>query len=480
MATEKILETRISLLYNTYDAWVAADPILKRGEIAIVEIAAATNNVVNESAVPTILFKAGALTGDKKFSQLEWASAKAADVHSWAKKSDTEFIAWAAGKIVPKFSVEVTGTGNAVTNASWDSANGKLTLTKGETFATKSDFDSHAHDIAATDDDVVIATGGELSVDIKHAKQLGEGKSYNTGASTGVSEFGKSATIKIPSITVNEYGHITKAEDKDVIISIPTPETVTLPTVADTAEDGKFVTEVDQTDGAITVTRKAVEVVHADGQIYLTIGGQKIGSGFSDADFVKDGMLESVTKSESDNTITFKWNTDAGISETIIDIDDLVEVYTAGSGIEVDNFVISHAIPETVAANVTKTARTYISGIEFDEFGHVTKVETGVEEDQDLTHDHDTQYKKLQTAVTEVGDASKTLKISQDEQGVVTATPVKISIAQDQVQGLTDVLNSKANDSDLAAIAKSGNVNDLIQTTGDVLILDCNAALFGN
>ena len=36
---------------------------------------------------------------------------------------------------------------------------------------------------------------------------------------------------------------------------------------------------------------------------------------------------------------------------------------------------------------------------------------------------------------------------------------------------------TKANDADLAAIAKSGNVNDLIQTEGDVLIFDCGTSV---
>lgn len=39
-----------------------------------------------------------------------------------------------------------------------------------------------------------------------------------------------------------------------------------------------------------------------------------------------------------------------------------------------------------------------------------------------------------------------------------------------------DKVSEKANDADLAAIAKSGNVNDLVQTAGDVLIFDCGNA----
>lgn len=39
-----------------------------------------------------------------------------------------------------------------------------------------------------------------------------------------------------------------------------------------------------------------------------------------------------------------------------------------------------------------------------------------------------------------------------------------------------DKVSEKANDTDLAAIAKTGNVNDLIQTVGDVLVFDCGSS----
>lgn len=39
-----------------------------------------------------------------------------------------------------------------------------------------------------------------------------------------------------------------------------------------------------------------------------------------------------------------------------------------------------------------------------------------------------------------------------------------------------DKVSEKANDADLAAIAKTGNVNDLVQTAGDVIIFDCGTS----
>ena len=39
-----------------------------------------------------------------------------------------------------------------------------------------------------------------------------------------------------------------------------------------------------------------------------------------------------------------------------------------------------------------------------------------------------------------------------------------------------DKVSEKANDADLATIAKTGNVNDLVQTAGDVLVFDCGSS----
>ena len=80
-----------------------------------------------------------------------------------------------------------------------------------------------------------------------------------------------------------------------------------------------------------------------DGKTYIQLLGKdsEVISEFDAAEFIADGMLESVTKDTETNEIIFKWNTSAGVTETKIDIDDLVEVYTAGNGIDIKNFVVS-------------------------------------------------------------------------------------------------------------------------------------------
>lgn len=71
--------TRIQSKIDTYAQWMANDPILLKGELAIATIPAATGAVKQE---PATLLKVG--NGADKFSALPFISARAADVAAWA------------------------------------------------------------------------------------------------------------------------------------------------------------------------------------------------------------------------------------------------------------------------------------------------------------------------------------------------------------------------------------------------------------
>lgn len=84
---EKVLKTKIKLRYDTYAKWKTANPILEKGEIAVVEID--TKDPVNKM-LPPIMFKVGNGQSNSegvklKFNDLNWSSALAADVYDWAK-----------------------------------------------------------------------------------------------------------------------------------------------------------------------------------------------------------------------------------------------------------------------------------------------------------------------------------------------------------------------------------------------------------
>lgn len=81
--TTKTLNTRICMKNDTYAQWVEKDPVLLKGEVGVVVIPADTGAAQGE---PVTLFKVG--DGTKKFSQLDFIGAKAADVYSWAKAAN--------------------------------------------------------------------------------------------------------------------------------------------------------------------------------------------------------------------------------------------------------------------------------------------------------------------------------------------------------------------------------------------------------
>lgn len=78
----KVFQTRIQLKYDTYANWSANNPILKAGEMAIATVAAGEQAMTN---LPNIVLKVG--DGTSHYNDLNFVSALAADVHTWAKAS---------------------------------------------------------------------------------------------------------------------------------------------------------------------------------------------------------------------------------------------------------------------------------------------------------------------------------------------------------------------------------------------------------
>lgn len=79
--TNKVFQTRIQLKYDSYKNWLAADPILKKGEMAIATVDQGDNDSLHN--LPNVVLKIG--DGASKYSLLPFVSGLAADVYSWAK-----------------------------------------------------------------------------------------------------------------------------------------------------------------------------------------------------------------------------------------------------------------------------------------------------------------------------------------------------------------------------------------------------------
>lgn len=90
MATKRSINTRIQLKYSSLEEWSnisvpekGGNLILNKGEVGIVAIPSGSAHL--QTTPPAIMFKVG--DGTTPFKDLPWASALAADVYAWAKKS---------------------------------------------------------------------------------------------------------------------------------------------------------------------------------------------------------------------------------------------------------------------------------------------------------------------------------------------------------------------------------------------------------
>ena len=95
MAIEKLINTRIQLKYDSLENWSSKNPTLKSGELAIAYLPPKGTGNAPAASSEAVLFK----VGPGEFNSLPWASAIAADVYSWAKKSEAEFTTWVKGLI---------------------------------------------------------------------------------------------------------------------------------------------------------------------------------------------------------------------------------------------------------------------------------------------------------------------------------------------------------------------------------------------
>lgn len=93
---EKQINARFQLKYDSFANWNAKNPELKSGEVAIAYLGDTVNkNETGHGNNHPVLFK----VGPGNFNSLPWASALAADVHAWAKKTENEFKTWVKGLV---------------------------------------------------------------------------------------------------------------------------------------------------------------------------------------------------------------------------------------------------------------------------------------------------------------------------------------------------------------------------------------------
>lgn len=399
MATnEKILNTRIQLKYDSFSNWSTKNPTLKQGELAIAYLASSHTTTTPDNGIHPVLFK----VGPGQFNSLPWASALAADVYAWAKKENPDW------NDFPALPIEIidNGSGKFVTDIVYEE--NKITISRSD---VSWDDITNKPDFNLIDTVTTVTAGNGINVTSDNADDPTYTVSHaNTSDVKNVTAADRTY---VKSLTFDDYGHVTAVTTGT--------ETVVDTNTAHTHVNGSGikVSAAGGIDGEVKADLNiAFELVNKTIKLYDKSDSTKAAIATLDASsFIKDGMLNDVAYDAETNTLTFTWNTDAGISTDTVELSDILDPYTAGAKIVIDGTEISHA--EIAAPIATAgSGRTYLTGVTTDGHGHITGYTTASESDQDLSN-----YKTKQEAYSATGSTVKTITaVSQNANGEIAVT----------------------------------------------------------
>lgn len=413
MATKEF-KARLVNKIDTYANWTSNDPVLLKGEIAIVDVPASTDVVQQE---PAVLIKIG--DGTKKFSELPWISAKSADVYSWAlaptkptyQASEIEGLdAYISGKVEDTDTqyqlVKVNNTTfklqSKPLNGSWSDVGDPITvvytLTTGTTNGT------------------VKFNGTDVAVAGLKSAAYQESTAFD---SAGAAAAAQSAAEEYADTIVNEA--------KIDLIGTGNATSTTI-------------------KGAVQESN-----TYTDNQI-----AAKIGAVYKPVGSVKFSELPlELTKAELGNVYNV---TDAFEADARFVPVEVGENYPAGTNVAVIEENESYYFDA-------------LSGV-IDLSNYYTKTET----DQQITTKIGS-LDKADSAVANqfVTVVSQTDGIINVTRAAITEAAIP-TLSQSKISGLETALSAKIDASVVSQIGKTGNINDATQIEGDYLIINCGTS----
>ena len=391
---EKTLKTKIALRQNTYAYWTdttATAPAEKKagagekgyyvplfGEVCFCEIT--TANQGTQTTPPTVLFKVG--NGKDYFKDLNWASALAADVHDWAKKSVEEFTAWVAK--TPKtvtLKVNDVDTDYSIEDAiklirSEIAAGGTAAAI---TIADESTTDKIKYVAKQGGTDIVEAievnagTGIDIAVEnsvptIKHqvAPTTGSKAAATTDTATG--------NTFITEVTVDTLGHVAGVKSKTV--SIPDSPSISIGDKTDTDTDNLVyavtnLVESGTLNHTITPTYKAVPTKkYVDDEIAAKVAGavQYLGTVSAAANLGKNESGTAITVGKGD---FYRASAAFDLGSEKVHVGDMLIAIVDNPGTTATNWDVAHleidtntwtANSDTAAGYVAATGGTSNAG----------------------------------------------------------------------------------------------------------------------
>lgn len=442
MADVKTLKTRIALKIDTLENWGNSSIKLMPGEVAFATVAAGAGTGLTE---PVIMAKIGT-DEEKTFAELPWAfHAKASDVLA-ACKSEEGLRTFVNGVIADAgiaSSDAMEALAGRVTTAE-----GAITTLNGDADTAGSVAKSIADAIAALDLEntyVAIEEGKSLVADTEIARlaAMKDGANKVEASTTN-------GNIKIDGVETVVYTHpekhtVSDISDFDTSVKAYDYATKTEAQGYATTEAGKVQSALDGYEESNDAAVEAItgRVTTAEGKINTLVA--------TDAD---KSAREIATEEAETAANAMK---DAILGEGIKDtFDTLKEIqdWIEGDGVNATELTDALAGEAALRGEADEALGKRIDAIDHT---HANKgVIDGITAEK----------------VTAWDAAEQNAKDYADEAIASNNTTIMGSFSTVE-QNLTTEINKKANDADLAAIAKTGNVDALVQTEGTYIIFDC-------
>lgn len=481
MATNT-LNTRIQLKYDSWTAWEAVKETFKplKGEICIVNPGTKLNDA---TAVPCLM-KVG--DGTNFWKDLPWISALAADVYAWAKKSTPD---WNDFPALPLTVID-NGTGKFVTNVEY--SDDTITIHRGDVAWEDITNAPGLGVMSATGEKAIVVTGDtDVTITLKIAEEANAG-------SVRLSQSDHGLVADVAPFDIG-LGNVNNTADVDKPVSTAQAEAIAaaLAEAKKHADDNDANTAHTHVNGTGTVVTAAGGI---DGEVAVNLNiGIKLENEYlviydktsnteiakmSAADLVEDSYLSDVAVDDSTSVLKFTFTLNDGTSREVdVDLTDLVDVYTGEDEgtvkVVVDGYKISAEVKEKTLTNahIADNAAIAVSKID----GLAAVATSGAY--TDLTGLPTLGALATKDKIVEA-DINGTIGVAKITNFAAEVKAVKVDAAghADSAAAATNdgnnenIVETYARKDALADIATSGNVNDLVQTSGDYLILNCGSS----
>lgn len=410
---DKTFNVRISLKYDSYANWTTKNPVLLLGEAAIATVPVGdTSNVSN--SLPAVLIKIG--DGTHNYNDLDFIQAKAADVLT-ACKSDTALTAY---------------INNVISNAGIATSEAMTALSERVTTA-EGDIDSLQELVGATSVSTQIANAITGLADTYATKTEAQGYAdAKDAAIAAAKKAGDDAQADVDALEA-KVGSV--AADKTVVQMIE--EAQAAATYDDTALAGRVTTAEGKLNTLIgTDTDKSVR----------TIANEELAAQLipENAKASLDTLQEIAAWIQNHPDDASAMNGRISSLETLVGEDAVsTQINAAIEALKIGDYAKAADLTAAVARVTTLEGKAH-------EHANKALLDTYTQTEVDLA---DAVAKKHEHSNKTVLDGITAEKVAS-----------------------WDKVSEKANDADLATVAKTGNINDLIQTAGDVLIFSAGGA----